>query len=64
MRVNRIPTALRKRKIQDLMDEHAAKDEPKAAPPVPAKDTRQQMEANERPAKAVKRTRYVKSYRE
>ncbi|KAK3675495.1 hypothetical protein LTR78_004578 [Recurvomyces mirabilis] len=39
MRVNRIPTALRKRNMQDLLDEHAEKARPAPAPPVPAKDT-------------------------
>jgi len=37
MRVNRIPQALRKRNMQDLLDEHTGKEEPAPAPPVPAK---------------------------
>ncbi|KAF2773230.1 hypothetical protein EJ03DRAFT_347757 [Teratosphaeria nubilosa] len=38
MRVNRIPSALRKRNIQELRDEHMQKSRPAPAPPVPAKD--------------------------
>ncbi|KAI6878467.1 hypothetical protein KC355_g22320, partial [Hortaea werneckii] len=36
MRVNRIPQGLRKRNIQDLLDEHAQREKPQPAPPVPA----------------------------
>ncbi|KAI7341665.1 hypothetical protein KC354_g16966 [Hortaea werneckii] len=36
MRVNRIPQGLRKRNIQDLLDEHAQRERPQPAPPVPA----------------------------
>ncbi|KAK4635013.1 hypothetical protein CLAFUW4_00983 [Fulvia fulva] len=35
MRVNRIPQALRKRNIQDLVDEHTAKANPLPPPPMP-----------------------------
>ncbi|KAK0778972.1 hypothetical protein LTR91_004241 [Friedmanniomyces endolithicus] len=38
MRVNRIPQALRQRKMGDLLAEHAEKDRVKAAPAVPEKD--------------------------
>ncbi|KAH9817774.1 Nbl1 / Borealin N terminal [Teratosphaeria destructans] len=38
MRVNRIPSALRKRNIQELHDEHMQKSRPAPAPPVPKKD--------------------------
>lgn len=37
MRVNRIPQALRKRNIQELLDEHAERARPAPPPPVPAK---------------------------
>ncbi|RMZ19111.1 hypothetical protein D0859_16900 [Hortaea werneckii] len=39
MRVNRIPQGLRKRNIQDLLDEHAQREKPQPAPPVPASNT-------------------------
>ncbi|KAI7525081.1 hypothetical protein KC331_g17740 [Hortaea werneckii] len=39
MRVNRIPQGLRKRNIQDLLDEHAQREKPQPAPPVPATNT-------------------------
>ncbi|KAI7213023.1 hypothetical protein KC333_g6789 [Hortaea werneckii] len=39
MRVNRIPQGLRKRNIQDLLDEHAQREKPQPAPPVPVTDT-------------------------
>ncbi|GAB1741932.1 hypothetical protein NU219Hw_g7335t1 [Hortaea werneckii] len=39
MRVNRIPQGLRKRNIQDLLDEHAQKEKPQPAPPVPTTST-------------------------
>lgn len=58
-RVTRIPNALRKRKIQDLLDEHAEQAEPKPSPAVPVKETMPRVETEERPTKAVKRTRYV-----
>lgn len=35
MRINRIPTALRKRKMQDLIEEHTRKNEPQSAAPLP-----------------------------
>ncbi|KAK5127033.1 hypothetical protein LTR85_008392 [Meristemomyces frigidus] len=38
MRVNRIPQVLRKRNMQDLLDEHSEKAKPAPPPPVPAKD--------------------------
>jgi hypothetical protein len=47
MRVNRIPTALRKRTIQELLDEHAGK------------ETVQQVGEAERPTKALKRSRWA-----
>ena len=55
MRVNRIPTALRKRKIQDLLDEYAEKENPQPAPAVPVKDDR---EAEVAVKKHLKRQRY------
>lgn len=57
MRVNRIPQALRKRNIQDLLDEHADNAKPKPAAPLPAADIR--AKAIEYPASRVslKRTR-------
>ncbi|KAI7601317.1 hypothetical protein KC346_g12876, partial [Hortaea werneckii] len=39
MRVNRIPQGLRKRNIQDLLDEHAQREKPQPAPPVSATNT-------------------------
>ncbi|KAK6395073.1 hypothetical protein LTR65_001262 [Meristemomyces frigidus] len=39
MRVNRIPQALRKRNIQELVEEHVEKARPAPPPPVPAKDS-------------------------
>ena len=62
MRINRIPQALRKKNIQDLVDEHAEKAKPKPAPAVPVIETRQAVRY-EAPAvlpsarKSLKRTR-------
>ncbi|KAK5174404.1 uncharacterized protein LTR77_001484 [Saxophila tyrrhenica] len=44
MRINRIPPGLRKRKMQDLLDEHAEKANPKPAPAVPVQEEQQQKE--------------------
>ena len=38
MRINRIPSSMRNRKMQDLLDEHAEKANPKPAPPLPARE--------------------------
>ncbi|KAK5117565.1 hypothetical protein LTR62_004987 [Meristemomyces frigidus] len=53
MRVNRIPTALRKRKMQDLLDEQAGKARPAPAPPLPAKNSPKVL--NISPIRGVKR---------
>ena len=55
-RVARIPVGLRKRNIQELLDEHAEKAAPKPAPPVPVKE--KTVEEAERPRKQLKRQRY------
>lgn len=47
--------------MQDLLDEQADKAEPKPASAVLAKKIVQPDEVEERPKKAMKRTRYVKS---
>jgi hypothetical protein len=60
MRVNRIPQALRKRKMQDLLDEHAEKANPKPAPAIPVHhELRQQQDDG--PKKSLKRQRYSTS---
>ena len=64
MRVNRIPQALRKRNMQDLVDEHAAKAKPAPAPPMPvvSKVHQQVKAAAKAPASSTqssKRKRYV-----
>lgn len=55
--MNRIPQALRKRNMQDLLDEQADAAKPKPAPPLQIQD------ANSRGATraSLKRTRYVAS---
>lgn len=54
MRVNRIPQALRKRNIQDLLDEHADRAKPKPAPPLAIENHRQNATAMR---SSLKRTR-------
>lgn len=61
MRVNRIPQALRKRNIQDLIDEHAAKNNPKPAAPVPVTEKQAERAAPPSVRKSLKRSRYVLS---
>lgn len=64
MRVNRIPQALRKRNMQDLVEEHTAKANAAPPPPIPAVASRPQ--APKVPSKAQapskqpsKRKRYI-----
>lgn len=57
MRVNRIPQALRKRNIQDLLDEHEDKAKPKPAAPLAIKDSRAYPMAPPSTRKSLKRTR-------
>jgi ABC-type uncharacterized transport system YnjBCD substrate-binding protein len=58
-RVNRIPTNLRKRKLQDLLDEHAEKANPKPSAPMPAAPKPQStaVEDGEPVRKSLKRQR-------
>ena len=57
MRVNRIPQALRKRNIQDLLDEYANNAKPKPAAPLAIMDSRQNAVAPSATRKSLKRTR-------
>ncbi|KAM0715181.1 hypothetical protein Q7P37_009646 [Cladosporium fusiforme] len=56
MRVNRIPQALRKRNIQDLLDEHADVAKPKPAAPLPAASSRPKAIQYAAPRASLKRT--------
>jgi len=58
MRVNRIPQGLRKRNIQDLIDEHAAKNNPKPAAPIPVLQKQAERTTPLSAKKSLKRTRY------
>ena len=58
MRVNRIPQGLRKRKIQDLIEEHAEKANPKPAAPVPVQEQKATVGDEEPVRKSLKRQRY------
>lgn len=58
MRVNRIPQALRKRNIQDLLDEHADNAKPKPAAPLPVgASSRPKAIQYNAPRASLKRTR-------
>jgi hypothetical protein len=57
MRVNRIPQALRKRNIQDLLDEYANNAKPKPAAPLAIMDSRQNAVVPSATRKSLKRTR-------
>jgi ribosomal protein L12E/L44/L45/RPP1/RPP2 len=57
MRVNRIPQAVRKRNIQELIEEHHAKTRPAPAPPVPAAATTTIVPNKPRQAPIVQSTR-------
>jgi hypothetical protein len=57
MRVNRIPQALRKRNIQDLLDEYANNTKPKPAAPLAIMGSRQNDVAPDATKKSLKRTR-------
>ncbi|KAK4540831.1 hypothetical protein LTR36_008908 [Oleoguttula mirabilis] len=61
MRVNRIPQALRKRNIQELVEEHVEKARPAPPPPVPAKDSipRMALVSRSPERKSLKRQRCV-----
>ncbi|KAM0705914.1 hypothetical protein Q7P35_007274 [Cladosporium inversicolor] len=56
MRVNRIPQALRKRNIQDLLDEYANNTKPKPAGPLAIMDSRHNAVAPSATRKSLKRT--------
>lgn len=55
MRVNRVPQNLRRKTLQELMDEHAAKVKPAPPPPMPVLSHRTTMA--ESPRKSLKRLR-------
>jgi hypothetical protein len=57
MRVNRIPQALRKRNIQDLLDEYANNTKPKPTAPLAIMDRHQNAVAPSATRKSLKRTR-------
>jgi hypothetical protein len=57
MRVNRIPQALRKRNMQDLLDDYAEKAKPRPAAIMPVVDSRQRAIAPSSTRKSLKRTR-------
>jgi hypothetical protein len=57
MRVNRIPQALRKRNIQDLLDEYANNVNPKPAAPLAITANHQNGVAPSATRKSLKRTR-------
>jgi hypothetical protein len=58
MRVNRIPQALRKRNMQDLLDDFAEKAKPRPAAIMPVVDSRQRVMPPSSTRKSLKRTRY------
>jgi hypothetical protein len=58
MRVNRIPQALRKRNMQDLLDDYAEKAKPRPAAITTGIDSRQKAIAPSSTRKSLKRTRY------
>ena len=57
MRVNRIPQALRKRNMQDLLDDYTERAKPKPAAIMPVVDSRQRGVAPSSARKSLKRTR-------